>query len=93
MNDEQIIIEPVVTEKSVNARAQSCYVFKVNKAATKVAVRKAVEKIFKVPVVSVNTCRVRAKIRYTAKGVGRTPSWKKAYVTLVAGKKIAELEA
>jgi large subunit ribosomal protein L23 len=93
MEAEQIIIEPLVTEKSVGARAQSCYVFKVNKKATKVAVRQAIEKIFKVKVTGVNTCFVRAKEKTVGKHIGKVASWKKAYVTLAAGAKIAELEA
>jgi len=93
MEAEQIILEPLVTEKSVSQRAQSRYVFKVHKQATKVAVRQAIEKLFKVKVLDVNTCFVRAKERTVGKNIGRTSSWKKAYVTLAAGSKIAELEA
>ncbi|HVN67035.1 MAG TPA: 50S ribosomal protein L23, partial [Candidatus Sulfotelmatobacter sp.] len=66
---------------------------KVNLRATKVAVRKAVEQAFKVRVAAVNTCYVRPKMRTTGRSIGRTSRWKKAYVTLVAGQKIQELEA
>jgi len=93
MEAEQILIEPLITEKSVNQRAAARYVFKVNLKSTKIAVKQAVEKIFKVKVTDVNTCHVRAKLRVTGRGIGRTTSWKKAYVTLAAGQKIAELEA
>ena len=93
MEAEQIILEPLVTEKSVGVRAQGCYVFKVHKKATKIAVRQAIEKLFKVKVLAVNTCFVRAKEKTVGKNIGKTASWKKAYVTLAAGAKIAELEA
>ena len=93
MEAEQIIIEPLITEKSVNARAGSRYVFKIHPKATKIAVKLAVAKIFKVKVIDVNTCHVRAKLRTVGKNIGRTTGWKKAYVTLAAGQKISELEA
>lgn len=93
MEAEQVIIDPVVTEKSVGERAASRYVFKVNLKATKVAVRQAVEKIFKVKVKAVNTCFIRPRTRITGRNIGRTSSWKKAYVTLEPGQKITELEA
>jgi len=93
MEAEQIIIEPLVTEKSVTVRAKNCYVFRVNKKATKIAVRQAIEKLFKVKVLSVNTSFVRAKEKTVGRNIGKVSSWKKAYVTLAAGAKIAELEA
>jgi large subunit ribosomal protein L23 len=93
MEAEQIIIEPITTEKSVGERAVSRYVFKVHLKATKIAVRQAVEKVFKVKVKAVNTCFVRPRTRATGRNMGRTSSWKKAYVTLQAGQKITELEA
>jgi large subunit ribosomal protein L23 len=92
MHPEQIIIAPVVTEKAVGARAFSCYCFKVNARANKVEVALAVEKIFKVKVKAVNTLKVRSKKRVTGRSIGRTAQWKKAYVTLVSGQKIEELE-
>ena len=93
MDAEQIIIEPVITEKTVGERPRSRYVFKVHLKATKVAVKHAVEKVFKVKVLDVNTCYVRGKQRITGRSIGRTSHWKKAYVTLARGQKIAELEA
>ena len=92
MHPTQVIIEQLLTEKAVSARAQSCYVFKVNSRATKTAVMQAVKKLFKVDVVSVNTSNVRAKRRILGKSIGSTASWKKAYVTLKEGQKIEELE-
>lgn len=93
MDPEQIIIEPVVTEKSVGERARSRYVFKVHLEATKVAIKQAVEKVFKVKVLAVNTAYVRGRRRVVGRSIGRTSHWKKAYVTLAQGQKIAELEA
>lgn len=92
MDYEQVIISPVITEKSVGERVRSCYVFKVHPQANKILIKQAVEKIFKVKVVSVNTCKVRGKRRVVGRSVGRTSNWKKAYVTLAPGQKIAELE-
>ena len=93
MHYGQTIIEPVISEKAVLAKALSRYVFKVHPAATKVAISQAVEKLFKVNVVSVNTVKVRAKRKSMGRSVGRTANWKKAYVTLKPGEKIEELEA
>ncbi|MDI6731301.1 MAG: 50S ribosomal protein L23 [Candidatus Margulisbacteria bacterium] len=92
MQPEQIIIEPVVTEKAVGSRAASRYVFRVHAAATKIDIAGAVRALFKVKVESVNTSKVRAKKRVRGTTVGRTSNWKKAYVTLSAGQKIEELE-
>ncbi|MFH1386643.1 MAG: 50S ribosomal protein L23 [bacterium] len=88
-----IIVEPIITEKSVTNRALSRYAFYVNLKATKIAVKQAVEQAFKVKVTDVNTCYVRGKKRILGRSIGRTARRKKAYVTLVAGQKIQELEA
>ncbi|MBU0501788.1 MAG: 50S ribosomal protein L23 [bacterium] len=93
MQPDQIIVEPIITEKALARRALSGYVFKVHNKATKIDVALAIEKIFKVNVTSVNTCKVRSKRRVSGKSIGRTSSWKKAYVTLSKGQKIEELES
>lgn len=93
MDPEQIILEPVITEKAVGERALSRYVFKVHLDATKVAIKQAVRKVFKVKVKDVNVCYVRGKRRVVGRWIGRTAHWKKAYVTLEPGQKISELEA
>ena len=72
MLPEEIIIAPVVTEKSNDELQQGKYTFKVNKKATKVEIAKAVEKLFEVKVLKVNTMTVQ----------GKTPDWKKAIVTI-----------
>ncbi|MFA5839112.1 MAG: 50S ribosomal protein L23 [Candidatus Margulisiibacteriota bacterium] len=92
MHPEQIILAPVVTEKAIGARSASQYVFKVHLDANKKEIEGAIKKLFKVNVVSVNTCKVRAKTRVRGPIIGHTSKWKKAYVTLAAGQKIEELE-
>lgn len=93
MKLEQVIIEPIITEKAVGERVRSCYVFKVHLGATKTLIKQAVEKIFKVKVKSVNVCYMPGKRRAMGRSIGRTSHWKKAYVALEKGQKIAELEA
>lgn len=87
-----VIVEQLVTEKSMADRAIGRYVFKVNLKAQKLVIKQAVEKFFKVRVKDVNVSYVRPKTR-TGRLVGRTSRWKKAYVTLQPGQKIQELEA
>ncbi|MBN3032752.1 MAG: 50S ribosomal protein L23 [Candidatus Saganbacteria bacterium] len=93
MDLSQVIIEQLVTEKSVAERALARYVFKVNLKANKLSVKQAVEKFFRVKVAAVNTSYVRPKQRTMGRSLGRTERWKKAYVTLARGQKIQELEA
>lgn len=92
MDYYQLIQSPVITEKTVNARAQHVYVFKVNPLANKIMVRQAVEKVFKVKVVAVNTVTNHGKPRRAGNKAGKTARYKKAYVTLKEGSKIEELE-
>jgi large subunit ribosomal protein L23 len=93
MHPEEILVEPLITEKAVGERALSRYVFKVNPLATKIDIAQAVERFFKVKVKSVNTNIVRPKRRILGRSIGRTSEWKKAYVTLQQGQRIEELEA
>ncbi|HOZ55227.1 MAG TPA: 50S ribosomal protein L23 [Clostridia bacterium] len=79
---ENIIIAPVVTEKSNDGLSEGKYTFKVNKKATKVDIAKAVEKLFEVKVLRVNTLTVKGKEKRVGKSIGRTSSWKKAIVTI-----------
>ncbi|MDD5382193.1 MAG: 50S ribosomal protein L23 [Candidatus Margulisbacteria bacterium] len=92
MYPEQIIIEPLITEKAVGGKAASRYAFKVHTRATKIEIAQAVAKLFKVKVMAVNTSNVRPKRRVMGKSIGRTSRSKKAYVTLAPGQKIEELE-
>ena len=77
-----IIIRPVLTEKSYDTIADKKYVFVVDKTANKTEIKLAVEKIFDVKVESVNTLRTDGKIKRQGRTQGRTPEIKKAYVTL-----------
>lgn len=89
-----VILSPVITEKATGQKSENRYVFKVADSATKIDIRTAVEKIFTVKVADVNTVRVKGKVRGAIRGrIGMTSGWKKAYVTLKEGQKIAALEA
>lgn len=82
MRPEDIIIKPVVTEKSNDGLQAGKYTFKVNKKATKVDIARAVEKLFDVKVVNVNTVTVKGKEKRVGVHVGKTTDWKKAIVTI-----------
>lgn len=82
MMPEDIIIAPVVTEKSNDEIQFGKYTFKVNKKATKVDISRAVEKLFGVKVLNVNTITVRGKQKRVGRSIGKTSDWKKAIVTI-----------
>lgn len=82
MLPEDIIIEPVITEKSNNDLQGGKYTFKVNKKATKIDIARAVEKLFDVRVLDVNTVTVSGKQKRVGRSVGKTSDWKKAIVTI-----------
>ncbi len=82
MRPEEIIMAPVITEKSNDELQAGKYTFKVNKNATKVEIAKAVEKLFEVKVLNVNTMTVKGKTKRVGKYEGKTSDWKKAIVTI-----------
>ena len=82
MLPEEIIIAPVVTEKSNDELQEGKYTFEVNKKATKIDIAKAVEKLFQVKVLKVNTMNVNGKKKRVGYHVGKTSDWKKAIVTI-----------
>ena len=82
MLPEEIIIAPVVTEKSNDQLQEGKYTFKVNRKATKVEIAKAVEKLFEVKVLKVNTMNVSGTKKRVGYHVGKTSDWKKAIVTI-----------
>ena len=91
MNAYDIIIRPVITERSMAGVADKKYVFEVAKNAGKIEIKKAVEEIFGVKVASVNTLNVPGKAkRMGAARPGMTRGWKKAYVQLTADSKTIE---
>ena len=82
MLPEEIIVAPVVTEKSNDELQEGKYTFKVNKKATKVEIAKAIEKLFGVKVLKVNTMNVNGKSKRVGYHTGKTSDWKKAIVTI-----------
>lgn len=88
----EIIIKPVVTEKSVDLMQENKYCFKVAKDANKIEIKNAIEEIFKVTVINVNTVNVHGKMKRMGRTQGMTASWKKAVVTLREGDSIEVFE-
>ena len=92
MNSYDIIIRPIITERSMADVASKKYVFEVAKTAGKVEIKNAVETAFGVKVKDVNTLNVRGKAKRLGAGrPGTTRSWKKAYVQLTEDSKTIEL--
>lgn len=87
-----IVIKPIVTEKSTALASNNTYCFKVEKHATRTQVKLAIEKLFAVKVERVNTVNYRGKIKRLGVHEGRRPDWKKAFVTLREGDKIPMFE-
>ena len=79
---EEIIIKPIITERSSMDMQEGKYTFKVNKKATKVEIAKAVEKLFEVKVLKVNTMTVSGKTKRVRYQEGTTSDWKKAIVKI-----------
>lgn len=93
MNIYEVLRRPVMTEKSDVLRDQSKYVFEVDRRATKIMVKQAVEAAFNVKVVDVNILNVPATMgRYGRRKVISQSAWKKAIVTLAPGDKITFFE-
>ena len=91
MNTPQdIILKPVITERSMDNLQLGKYTFKVAKNATKPEIKKAVEKLFGVEVAKVTTINVKGKLKRVGRYQGMTSSWKKAIVTLTEGSKAIE---
>ncbi len=90
MNKYDIIISPILTEKSYDGIAMKKYTFKVATTATKTQIKVAVEDIFGVKVAKVNTTNVDGKKKRMGKYEGTTTAYKKAVVTLTADSKTIE---
>lgn len=80
-----ILVRPIITEKSTFAQDGGTYVFEVGMSANKLQVKDAVERFFGVHVEQVRTIVVRGKNKRFGRHLGRRSDWKKAYVTLAAG--------
>jgi len=92
VNYEQILIEPVLSEKANVLREQGKYVFRVDPKATKPQIREAVRKIYNVHPVSCTVMVVGGKPKRQRSRSGYTPSWKKAIVRLSKDEKIGVFE-
>ena len=88
---QDIILAPIITEKSMSGIADKKYTFKVAKDANKIEIAEAVAQLFKVDVAKVNTINVRGKQKRMGRYSGYTAAWKKAIVTLKADSKPIEL--
>jgi large subunit ribosomal protein L23 len=92
LHPSEVLIRPVVSEKSYGQVAQNQYTFQVHKNAHKTQVRQAVEQLFDVKVERVNIVKVQAKPKRRGRTVGTKPGWKKAIVQLRAGESIEIFE-
>jgi large subunit ribosomal protein L23 len=88
MDHSQVIIRPVVSEKSYVLSAANRYTFRVHHAAHKTQIRQAVEALFGVHVVEVRTVSVKSKPKRRGTTSGRTRAWKKAIVRVRPGESI-----
>ena len=90
MTAYDIIIEPILSEKSYDGIANKRYTFKVVKSATKTQIKAAVEQIFQVKVDKVNTSNYYGKVKRMGRNEGRRSAFKKAIVTLTDDSKAIE---
>ncbi len=90
MDAYDIILRPIITEKSMDDMNEKKYTFRVNKKTNKTEVKKAIEKIFGVEVEKVNIMNVRGKKKRQGVAVGKTSDWKKAIVKLTESSKNIE---
>ena len=92
MNQErifQVLVGPHMSEKAaISAETTNTVVFKVATDASKLEIKKAVEKLFKVDVTKVRTLNVKGKVKRNRYGLAKKTSWKKAYVGLAQGQDI-----
>jgi len=91
-NPRDLLIRPIITEKTSQMMAENKYTFQVPLDANKVEIRQAVEAIFNVKVEKVNTVRVLGKTKRMGRFVGKRSDYKKAIVKLVAGQKLPIFE-
>ena len=92
----EIVLRPVISEKSMDETQRGKYTFRVHIDANKLQVKQAIEELFKVDVVTINVSTSKAKEKSRNRGrsriVGWTSKWKRAVVTLAAGQKIEFFE-
>jgi large subunit ribosomal protein L23 len=87
---QDIILKPVITEKSTDGLQEGKYTFKVDKNANKFEIAKAVEELFDVKVAKVNTMNCKGRKKRVGRFEGKKPDWKKAIVTLKEDSKTIE---
>ena len=87
---QDIIIKPIITERSMDALQTGKYTFKVDKNANKIEIAEAIEKLFDVKVAKVNTMNCNGRTKRVGRYVGKTADWKKAIVTLKEDSKTIE---
>ena len=90
MHNHDIIIKPIVSEKSMDQLADRKYTFKVAMNANKIEIKKAVEEIFGVKVEKITTARVLGKVKRMGATSGKRADWKKAIVKLTEDSKTIE---
>ncbi len=90
MTAQDIVIKPIITEKSMEGLQDKKYTFRVAMKANKIEIAKAVEELFGVQVAKVNTMHVRGRAKRMGLNRGFTPNWKKAIVTLKPDSKTIE---
>ena len=88
MEARDILIRPLITERTTELMADGKYVFVVNKKANKIQIAEAVREIFSVKVENVNTINVKGKVKRMGRNVGKKSDYKKAIVKLAAGETI-----
>jgi large subunit ribosomal protein L23 len=91
-NPRDVVISPIISEKSTMNMESGKYTFLVAKTATKTEIRDAIEAIFKVTVSDVNTIRYEGKPKRMGRYEGKRADWKKAIITLAAGQRIRQFE-
>lgn len=87
---QDIVLKPVITERSMRDMEQNKYTFVVDKKANKIEIRKAVEELFGVKVERVNVVNYMGKMRRMGRNIGRKSNWKKAFVKLAEDSKKIE---
>ena len=92
LHPNQVLIAPVVSEKSYSLINVRKYTFRVHPDAHKTQIRQAVEELFEVEVASVNVATVKSKPKRRGQTAGRRPGWKKAIVELKEGHEIEIFE-
>ena len=94
MNPHDVLIRPLLTEKITAIReTKNSIAFSVHRQATRIDIRRAVEKVFSVKVASVNVMNVRGKKKRQGRFTGRRSDWRKALITIKEGEKIELYES